>query len=128
MKPNDPVVSAWFWDLLEQGRGDPDKMKSTLEGLDREGLIRFNSEFEWATRQMSGQRFARVHGDSEDIAEDVASWVVSQGRDYYAKVYADPSLFPNIDTVDVHHGNLVNLAAEVYEERFDEEIPQDPAM
>jgi hypothetical protein len=115
-------ISPWFWETVERGGRDPDRMREVLDSLSGEELQRFADEFEWAITQMRGRRFAQVHGDSEDIAEDVAAWVVSQGRDYYARVYDDPALFPNLDHLSLSE-SFVGLAEQVYEERFGEEMP-----
>jgi hypothetical protein len=116
------TITPWFWNTVRKGACDPDRMRQLLDSLIREDLERFYGEFEWGITEMSGRRFARVHGDSEDIVQDVAGWVASQGRDYYARVYDDPKQFPNIDDLDLSQ-SFAGLAESVYEERFGEEIP-----
>lgn len=113
---------AWFWETVEKGGRDPNRMREVLASLSGEDLQRFADELEWAITQMRGRKFARIHGDSEDIAEDVAAWVVSQGRDSYARVYDDPALFPDIDHLNLSE-SFAGLAEQVYEERFGEEMP-----
>ena len=83
------TITPWFWDVIAKGQRDPERMGEVLSLLSRKELERFDGEFEWAVTEMSGKRFAKVHGDAQDIVADVAAWVASHGKDYYPRVYKE---------------------------------------
>jgi len=116
-------ISDWFWSLIERAEGDPDSLRATLEDLSSEDLVRFEDEFQHAAAQIRARRFQPyLHPDlSEDGAQDVANFVVSQGRAFYTDVWRDPSHIPaRVDEDDPRI--LSGIAGDVHYEKFDEEI------
>ncbi|CCH35394.1 hypothetical protein BN6_81770 [Saccharothrix espanaensis DSM 44229] len=59
--------------------------------------------------------------ESEDDIEDSSNWVVSQGREQYETVLADPSLMPAQVEVD-DPTILFPVAFDVYWQRFGEQL------
>ncbi len=59
--------------------------------------------------------------ESENGLEDIANWVVSQGRERYEAVVAEPSQMPShVDVGDPT--NLSAVAYEIYYARFGEAL------
>jgi len=60
---------------------------------------------------------------SEDGAKDIADLVVSQGKDVYAHIWANPEAIPpNVEFGQSH--TLAGVASDVFWSRFNESIPQ----
>lgn len=114
---------AWFWDVVRQADRSPERLRAALEQLDRAEIYRFQDIFvELATELKYEPYTAYINADeSEDGIEDIANWVVSQGRSTYEQVVEDPSRIPS--HVDVGApDDLFPVAYEVYFERFGEPL------
>jgi hypothetical protein len=123
MEPSDLVnVSPWLWEMIEAAHRDRKAMKAILDGLDREKLERFHSEFEWAIAGLVLNEYADVHGYGRDDMTELAGWIVSQGLVSYARIYDQPNLLPRLDDIDSSEG-FDGLAGEVYWQRFGTSIP-----
>lgn len=85
-----------FWDILDGARPSMAALRTSLEALDREGLENFYGFFEslaWDVRSDEGTYVDDAIGYlSEDGAEDLANWVVSQGRAYWERIREDLSV------------------------------------
>ena len=57
-------------------------------------LLRFHDELLDAVAELQGEPYTDHMVASEDGQEDVAHWVVSQGRVYYEQVLAAPETIP----------------------------------
>jgi hypothetical protein len=114
-----------FWALVRTARGDLGAFRAALERLDRRALIRFSWAFEEAASRLGAEPF-RQHADpalSEDAYDDLAEWVVGQGREHYEHVLAHPEALPNdVDTRDPALRMRYEAGA-VFAERFGDEIP-----
>lgn len=117
-----PVITEWFWDVLAQANNSRDTLRRVLTRLGREEILRFAREFEYAAAELTIEPYTRyMEYNSDDDVEDVAKWVVSQGKQYYERVIQNPELtpicFPGGDTM------LDGVAQEVFHEKHDEGMP-----
>lgn len=114
-----------FWALVALAREDPDAFRAALRDLDRRALIRFYWMFEEAASRLGAERYRRHTAPtlSEDAYDDVAEWVVGQGREHYEHVLSHPREMPReVDTRDPAL-RMRYEAGSVFAERFNDEIP-----
>ncbi len=114
-------VEPWFWDVIDQAGRSSDKLRELLRKMSRQELERFHSQFAWAMAELAADDIRDVTGYTRDEMQDVAGWVTSQGRDYYARVYDNPAEFPRLEDID--NNNLEGVAYDVYWERFGVSMP-----
>ena len=89
--------------------------------LPQDDLRRFQEEFLDLAGELTMPPFVGFVEESEDGLTDVAEWVVSQGKELYSAVMADPALIPH--TVEGKgRAILTGVAPLVYEERFGEPL------
>ena len=87
----------------------------------REDVYRFQKEFVEASVELQTEPFTDYMEESEDSAEDVSHWVVSQGKQYCLKLWSNPELIAaQVEESDPEI--LYGVAADVYRERFGELI------
>ncbi|WP_146118517.1 DUF4240 domain-containing protein [Blastopirellula marina] len=117
-------ISPWFWDIVARADRNRERLEAELHGMTREEIIRFNDEFEEAAVQLVDEPFLSYMGDgvSEDGAQDIADYVVSQGKGVYAEIWARPETIPTTVKPNEPH-TFAGLASNVFWERFRELIP-----
>jgi hypothetical protein len=115
----DLEVAPRFWELIDAAGGDKEKLRSLLNEVSRDDLIRFAVEFDYMIDDLVSQATDQ-EGDTYH-EEDVAGWVVSQGLRRYARVFDHVEEFP-AEVPDWDH-NLKGVATVVMEERFGKPIP-----
>lgn len=111
------IGSDWFWAIIAEAKQNRTKLREILTGLVQEDIVRFHREFMEAAAEFSSAPYFDLMIDSEDGMDDVARWIVSQGKDTYRSMLENPSLVP----YSVEEGDpsiLYGIADEVYEERF----------
>jgi hypothetical protein len=118
--PNE--ISDWFWSIIDDARGSRQAMESRLHHLEKDEITRFQNEFLEAAVQLADEPFLVHLGDiSEDTMQDVAEWVVSQGKQFYVDVWNSPK---RIAEVDIRKGvTYSGVAVNVYLERFGTIMP-----
>lgn len=118
-------ISQWFWGIVDESKQSPDQLRSLLQHMSRDEIIRFDNEFQEAAAQLVDEPFYEFmdEGISEDGAKDLADFVVSQGKAFYSHVWTHPEQIP----ARIRSGetkSLTGLAAKVFWERFQDRIPQ----
>jgi hypothetical protein len=113
-----------FWEIIQRADKNEDKLREILKGLSKDEIYKFAGNFAEAAVQLNDSPFLQYIGPgvSEDGVEDISHWVVSQGKDYYKKVWENPETIPQHiegDDPQILHG----IAENVYEEKFEEEMP-----
>lgn len=91
--------------------------------MTKDEVIRFRNEFLLAAAQLADQPFLEhlEPGTSEDTMQDVAEWVVSQGKQFYVDVWNKPQ---RIGDVDLRTGaTFSGVADNVFWERFGMAVP-----
>jgi len=113
-----------FWQLIDSGLSDPEVVLNRIRGLSEQELVDFwwlyQDQIDEVTEPEYTQNFPG-HAVSEDDLEDVASWVVQQGRAYYEDVRDNPSKFPGQVPKDAGP-SYRGEAVEVYDDRYDDMI------
>ena len=122
MVEDEELPSDWFWSLIATGGHDSERMAGVLSQLTRTDLERFHNEFSEAVTAISWDDYCNVHGYGESKMRDLASWIVSQGKAFFAMVYDDPKRIPRFDEVD-HSRSYIGIAEQVYSARFAQDIP-----
>jgi hypothetical protein len=122
--PEDPKrfadlwVTPRFWALIDAARGAASTMRSILQGLSRDDLLRFKSAFDGAIEELLW-RVGEGEGKGDGgEAKVVAASVVSQGVAYYASVFDNPERFRAAPPTDGGFDGLADLALD--------ELPKPP--
>jgi hypothetical protein len=115
--------SDWFWELIGDADRDRERLAGILSRLKQQEIVRFHHDFKEAAAQLTDSPFTDHMEDlSEDGTQDVAEWVVSQGKEYYSQVWNDPEMIPK----RIESGNpstFSSVADNVYWDRFNQSIP-----
>ena len=117
-------ISEWFWDIVEKSERNRDRLRSILQSMSRDEVIRFDNEFQEAAAQLVDDPFFEFldANTSEDGAKDVADFVVSQGKNFYSYVWTFPDQIPaRIPPGEL--GTFTGVAVTVFWERFRDRIP-----
>ncbi|HEX6357448.1 DUF4240 domain-containing protein [Actinophytocola sp.] len=86
-----PEPSDEFWSVVESA--DP---VAALHAMPLDALVRFHEELlDTAQSLTHDYPWADHMEESEDGREDVAYWVISQGREYYTEIVHNPSKIPH---------------------------------
>lgn len=111
-----------FWRVVEEARQDPDRMRELLKGMSRKKLKHFAWTFEALATELREEPFTKHTAPelSEDGIFEVAHWVVAQGKDFYEKVWEDPSKMPRTKKRDP---GLLGAIEKTYKERFGDFVP-----
>ncbi len=116
-------ISDWFWEIIAQAEHNAETLADLLRAMSREEMIHFHDQFQEAAVQLEDEFFLESRGDgpSEDTMQDIAAWVVSQGKPFYSEVWNDP---PRIANVDPSQGvTYFSVADNVFWERFGSAVP-----
>ncbi len=121
------IGEAWFWQVVQQANRDRNRLASILQTVSREELIIFDREFSKAAHTLWCSPYVDQIGDwaLDDNIIDILEWIVSQGREHYFAVIADPS---KVRTEFVHGAatdTFSGVAARVFLDRFGE-LPPSP--
>lgn len=114
-------LTEWFWNTLHKAEGSALQLKEILESLSDEKLYFFQEQFVDASVELKDLPYTKYMVESEDGVEDIAHWVVSQGKVYYLNVWYNPSKIP-YSVESKTHEILYGVGADVYFERFGVEI------
>ena len=109
----------WFWNIIAESDKNREKLRAILSTFKRDEIAKFQEQFVDASIEIQDKPFLEFMEESEDGVEDIANWVVSNGKDYYDYIIAHPSEIPN----SVNHLTdqiLYGIADEVCYEIFGE--------
>jgi hypothetical protein len=120
-------LAAKFWDLVERFKTDPDAVEEQFREMSRDELRAFYKRWMEQAADLQDDEF-REHlpeDTSEDHLEDIAFYVLSQGKKSYDSVMLDPSKIPST-IPDGWGGDIVpGRALRVWKQRFDGFIQDD---
>ncbi|HEX2570471.1 MAG TPA: hypothetical protein VH877_13015 [Polyangia bacterium] len=109
-----------FWELIEKAGRDRHKLRELLLPLSRGELYDFHVLFGRLASMLMGPPYAAPDA-TEDAEEDIAEWVVAQGKDYYFDVYKNPEKTPH--TLPNKNGiGFVSTVLNVYHHLFGEDL------
>jgi hypothetical protein len=111
-----------FWELIDLARRDRAAYRAKLKEMDRDTLVRFYHTFESATMELKDEPYVDHMNPelSEDGVDDVANWVVEQGKEHYARVINNPASVPF--ELDDPAGFMGDIVHEHYD-RYDAPVP-----
>jgi len=116
--------SEQFWELIEAGKKDVDKLQKQIEELPEPELVDFYWRLEERAADLQGERFQK-HMDedlSEDSIDDLTAWVVRQGEDYFEDVNADPSEIPSEVPEGGARESYTGRIVKLYRQRYDKMV------
>jgi hypothetical protein len=132
-----------FWQIIESSVADPnvdralqlDLLGLRLRKLDRKELIAFQTNFDARMSEahawpLWGSAYLINGGCSDDGFVYFCAWLISRGRNVYTLALEDPDTLAKIvdpERDDYEFEELWSVAREVYEEKFDDEMPQTTA-
>lgn len=112
-------TSEWFWSIIGRADLNRDKLKEILTGFSKEEIIKFQEEFVDASVELQDEPFIDYMEESEDGVEDIANWVVSNGKELYFQIMNNPEEIPH-SVNDVTEQILYGVADEVCVEKYGE--------
>ncbi|GEN66333.1 MULTISPECIES: DUF4240 domain-containing protein [Chryseobacterium] len=112
-------TSEWFWSIIGRADLNRDKLKEILTGFSKEEIIKFQEEFVDASVELQDEPFIDYMEESEDGVEDIANWVVSNGKELYFQIMDNPEEIPH-SVNDVTEQILYGVADEVCVEKYGE--------
>ena len=114
-----------FWELIELGRRNPDQFRSRVKAMTREELIDFYWGYENAAAEVKDDPFVEhmLPDLSEDGIDDVALWLVGQGKERYENVLQNPALTPPDVPDDDDSPEIVEVVVKEYYDRYHDSIP-----
>ncbi|WP_308367694.1 MULTISPECIES: DUF4240 domain-containing protein [unclassified Microbulbifer] len=122
--PLDDIPDS-FWQTIEVARKDQDQLIAAVNSMSRDQLL----EFIWTFQEVAAEFKYEPYTDyvspelSEDGIDDVASWVVEQGKESTYSVFDNPSRMP--ERVD-HPLGFLSKAVRAFYKRFGGPIPLRP--
>jgi hypothetical protein len=92
------TVPQAFWDRIENAGGDVRKFKESLAALAQDELREMVAQYDGLSKTLvvSGlRRFPEdVREEPTQTLEEIANWVITQGRAFYRDVLEHPEKFP----------------------------------
>lgn len=110
-----------FWKLIDVASSSTLRYRNLLKKMDRQQLIDFYWQFEETAGFLKSPPYRSQLVDvSDDRVDDIATWLVAQGEDAYARVLRNPEQMPR--TIPKPARVLDDIVRE-YQRRFHEDIP-----
>jgi len=109
----------WFWSIIERADLSRDRLEKILKDCTKQQLIKFQEKFVDASIELQDAPFTDYMEESEDGMEDIANWIVSNGRDFYIQITKNPDKIPT-SVNDFTHQILFGVADEVCVEKYGE--------
>lgn len=117
-------ISDWFWSVIALADHSRERLESILGSMSQADLIRFHNEFQEAAAQLVDEPLAEhLPADtSEEHLQDIAEWVVSQGKAFFTAVWNNPE---KIAEIDLRRGvTYSSVSDNVHWERFNGSVPE----
>jgi hypothetical protein len=92
------TVPQGFWDRIEGAGRDVRKFKDSLSPLSRDELREMVAQYGGLSRSLVRRGYHRFPAEAREalteVLEELANWVITQGRAYYQEVLEHPERFP----------------------------------
>lgn len=109
-----------FWDRIQGAGGDVRKFKESLEHLTQDELREVVAQFRGLSKTLVVTGFRRfpedVREELTENLEEMANWVITQGRAFYRDVLEHPEKFPRHD--EIRKPIFAGAVIAVYTRRF----------
>ncbi len=91
----DAAVSEWFWETIKNCKQSRKQFEKFAKNATKEELLQFDREMREVVGFLVEEPFHPpdeiLH--TENSLEESATWVVSQGYEYFMKVWEEPQMF-----------------------------------
>jgi hypothetical protein len=112
-------LSPKFWPIIAAAAGDKAKLAAEMQKLGKGGMLRFYLDWRAAARPLHVPPFQR-DGLSDDAVDDIAQYIIQQGKAFYEDILAHPEKHKAIDeNAGSAYGTVIT---DIFYERFHEEI------
>jgi hypothetical protein len=117
-----PTFSDALWQNVELARKNRRSFKTNLKKMERQGLIDLYWEYEEAAGHLKMEPYTDFMDEeaSDDTIDDIALWVVAQGKDRYNEILSNPEQTPK--TLRRTSSVAADIVQE-YRDRYNEPIP-----
>jgi hypothetical protein len=92
------TVPRDFWQRIEDAGRDAQKFKDSLRGLSEKEIREVYEQYQGLSQSLISNGFDRFPAELKEEAtetlEEIANWVITQGRAYYEDVLTHPEKFP----------------------------------
>src|SRR5262245_1694872 len=114
-----------LWRVMEAADGDTDKLRALLADASAEQMLYLDNRYLRAAAELRDVPEFWDHAAGPREADQLARWVVTQGRDAWFAAQRDPSQLPREPPPSFQ--DFSPLIAELYKERFGVPMPLDEA-
>ncbi|RLB52976.1 MAG: hypothetical protein DRJ42_13300 [Deltaproteobacteria bacterium] len=115
----DSVPQA-FWQHIEDSAGSSKELEESLGAASEAELRELFDQNDGLGRSLLAEVFPQLtielKEESNETLEEIADWLITQGRARYEEVLGDPEKFPSID--DVNRPILSAAILAVYTEKY----------
>lgn len=111
--------SDWFWSIISVSAINRQKLKEILSAFSKEDIIKFQEQFLDASIELQDEPYLAFMEQSEDGVEDIANWIVSNGKTFYNHILNNPEEIPhsvNNVTDQILYGVADEVCYEIYGE------------
>ncbi|MEK3917223.1 DUF4240 domain-containing protein [Paenibacillus sp. FSL H7-0331] len=115
----DDYDSDWFWSIISVSAINRQKLKEILSAFSKEDIIKFQEQFLDASIELQDEPYLAFMEQSEDGVEDIANWIVSNGKTFYNHILNNPEEIPhsvNNVTDQILYGVADEVCYEIYGE------------
>jgi hypothetical protein len=117
-----PDIPDEFWQTIEIARASTLRYRNLLKKMEPRQLVDFYWVYESASAWLKDERYVDYMSPklSEDGIDDLAQWVVEQGKDYYERVLSHPEEVPRRAP---ERSKVLGEVVREYKRRFNDDIP-----
>lgn len=106
-----------FWSIITNANKDRDILYQLLSVMNMDELIEFQSSFVDFSAELQDEPYTNYMEGSEDGIEDIANWIVSQGKEFYCNIMKHPEQVPYSVENNLKQ-NLYGVADQVCIDKF----------
>lgn len=113
-------VPLEFWKRIEQANGDIEQFKDILNKLSEPELRKVFNQYKGLSEHLVKNTFnelpQHLKEESIETLEEIANWVITQGKNHYEDVLKNPKKFPLRE--DIHRPIFAGGVIRVYTSKF----------
>lgn len=114
------TVPQAFWDRIQGAGGDVRTFKESLANLSEADMREVVAQYDGLSETLVTRGFDRfpadLHEELTETLEEIADWVITQGRAFYEDVLANPEKFPRRN--QIRRPIFAGAVIEEYTRRF----------